>query len=60
MGNRHLGWLVAGIAVASIATAVADDVLGLARGSSVKGSSLTKMADRLRLIGLASRAVAAS
>jgi hypothetical protein len=36
-GNRHLGWLAAGIAVASIAMAVAADILGVARGSSVKG-----------------------
>jgi len=35
--NRHLGWLAAGIAVASIALAVAGDILGFSRGSAVKG-----------------------
>jgi hypothetical protein len=39
MSDRQLGWLAAGIAVASIAMAVAGDILGFARGSSVKSSA---------------------
>jgi len=50
MDNRPLDWLAAGIAVTSIATAVADDVLGFARGSSVKVSSLSRT-DRLEALG---------
>jgi hypothetical protein len=51
MDNRPLDWLAAGIAVTSIATAVADDVLGFARGSSVKVSSLSNRTDRLETLG---------